>query len=68
MSDLTGLVHNKNINVAMVMELFHIQWIGIRLPVHENCHDQVFYVQIVPKYSVINESVEHFGCDFKEQT
>lgn len=33
---------------------------------YENCH--VFYVQIVPKYSVINESIEHFGCDFKEQT
>lgn len=65
MSDLTGLVHNKNINVAMVMEHFHIQWIGIRL--YENCHDQVFYVQIVPtgKYSVINESIEHFGGDFK---
>lgn len=33
---------------------------------YENCH--VFYVQIVPRYSVINESIEHFGCDFKEQT
>lgn len=35
---------------------------------YENCHDQVFCVQIVPKYSVINESIEHFGCDYKEQT
>lgn len=60
MSDLTGLICNKNINVAMVMELFHIQWINL-VSDYENCHDQVFCVQIVPKYSVINERIEHSG-------